>query len=79
MRGPGVVRVGYFDFPCELNARVISCNFGLFSFLLQFFRSNSFVPLISNLAAKIMEEQNSQLKKLLRIISSLKNFLSKKY
>ena len=60
---------------CELDARVIACNFqvfGIFLFFSDFFRSNSFifepkvekiymgvfstqfVPLISNLAPKIM-------------------------
>ena len=80
----GVVKVDYFDFTCkkiekkcELDIRVIACNFyvyGIFSFFSDFFRSNSFifepkvkkiymrvfsthfVPLISILVPKIMDE-----------------------
>ena len=49
----GVVKVDYFDFPCEIfkivceiDIGVIACNFyvfGIFSFFSDFFRSNSFI------------------------------------
>ena len=49
----GVVKVEYFDFPCEIlkilceiYVRVIACNFevfGIFLFFSDFLRSNSFI------------------------------------
>ena len=80
-----IFQVKYLKNLCELDARVIACNFyvfGIFSFFSDFFRSNlfifepkvekiymgvfstHFVPLISNLAPKIMEEWNNQFQKL---------------
>jgi hypothetical protein len=50
---PPLVKVDYFDFPCEIfeilcefDVRVIACNFYVFGFFLffsDFFRSNSFI------------------------------------